>query len=231
MPSSPPSSVPIVGPSVTPSPVSSFAPSFTPAAALATALNAGVLVVDVATLSSAALVGAVWVALAPLLAAPAEPPWRCALVLLSVAAPQVALGVAADHSGGASLERVLPVAAAALAWSAALGAAATASVRVGRSERWLCLWSVVSFAGPLVGLALSAGGDGGTHWLPALLAQLSPISALIAAAPLRAQGAAGLEALGAFVLPSAALVVAAWLAKAPLRAAGSTARAEAGDGS
>lgn len=201
------------------------------AAAFATALNAGILALDFATLSNAALVGAVWVALAPLLAALAERPWRCALTLLAVVAPQLALGVAADHGGGASLERLLPVAAAALVWTAALGAAATASVRVGRSERWLCVWSVFSVAGPLVALALSAGGDGGEHWLPGLLTRLSPLSSLFAAAPLSARGAAGLDAWGTWVLPSAALVSAAWLAKVSLRDAGLPARAEVGDGS
>jgi hypothetical protein len=200
-------------------------------AVLATALNAGILALDSATLSNTALVGAAWVALAPFLAGLAERPWPCALVLLAVAAPQVALGVAADHGGGASLERLLPLAAAALVWSAALGAASNASVRVGRSERWLCAWSALSVAGPLVALALSAGGDGGEHWLPGSLTRLSPIFALIAAAPLRAPGAAGLDALGVWLLPSAALVVATWLSKVSFGGADHAVREEVGDGS
>jgi hypothetical protein len=207
------------------------------AAALATALSAGVLALDLTTLSSAALVGAVWVALAPLTAALADRPSRCALALLAVSIPQLALAVAVDRGAGASLERLLPLALAALLWTAALGACATASALAGRGERWLGAWSAFASAGPLVALALSAAGDGGEHWLPELLTRVSPLGMLVGAAPLGAHGAVGADVWTACLLPSAALLVAARLAKVSLRKAtsdershGATSGAEARDG-
>ncbi|MBL8804913.1 MAG: hypothetical protein JNN27_23145 [Planctomycetes bacterium] len=208
------------------------------AAALATALSAGVLALDLTTLSSAALVGAVWVALAPLTAALAERPSRCALALLAVSVPQLALAVAADRSAGVSLERLLPLALAALVWTAALGASATASVLAGRGERWLGVWSAFAGAGPLVALALRAAGDGGEHWLPEVLTRVSPLATLVGASPLGAHGAVSDDVWSACLLPSAALLVAARIAKVSLRKAasdgvsrGAASGAEASDGS
>jgi len=186
------------------------------AVALATALSAGVLVLDLATLSISALVGLLWVALAPLMAGLSETPGRCALTLLAVAAPQLALGVAADHSAGAALEQLLPSALAGWGWTAALGATATASVHARRSERWFVIWMVFACAGPLFELALSAGGEGSEHWLAGTLTRASPLSSLLGLAPLSAYGAHSPATWGPCLAPWATIALAASVAKVPL---------------
>lgn len=190
------------------------------AAVLATALSAGVLLLDLTSLSSTALIGLVWVAFAPFSAALSERPRACALALFAVAAPQVALGAAADQGAGASLAHLLPVALAALGWTAGLGAATAACAAVGRGERWLALWSALALAGPLFALALVIGGEGETPALLQLLRRASPLSALFDLAPLSAHNAQSPDTWSACILPGLTIAVAAlWVTRAARTAA------------